>query len=142
MISQAMVEKLLANVFSIDSLGNVNCQSVTASFRYGSDRENNKPTIKPTKAAMAMDFLLRLRTSAACRFIISTEFKFRLSLFINCKLEDSSGSKFENKYFNFSSSILDKYLFKISIILSSTMRNTFLFSRATFRINLWGLICG
>lgn len=77
MISQAMVVKLLAKVFSIDSLGNVNCQSVTASLRYGNDRENNKPTIKPTKAAMAMAFLLRLRPSAACRFIISTEFKFR-----------------------------------------------------------------
>ena len=51
--------KFLAKVFSMDSLGNVNCQFETASIKYGKDNENRKPTIKPTMTAIKTAFLLR-----------------------------------------------------------------------------------
>ncbi len=97
--------KFLAKVFSMDSLGKVNCQFETESIKYGKDNENRKPTIKPTRAAITTAFLLRDLTSAVRCLTNSTEFRFRWSLFINLKSDDSSGSKFENKDFNLSSSI-------------------------------------
>ena len=103
--SHAIIVKLLAKTFITDSLGRVNYQFETASLKYGNDSENKKPTMKPTMAAMATALRLRERTSTVCCFINSTEFRFRWSLFINRKSEESSGSKFENKDFNLSSSI-------------------------------------
>ena len=60
MMSHAMIGKLVAKVFSMESCGNVNCQWETASVRYGTASEHRKPTIKPTKAAMATAFLCSL----------------------------------------------------------------------------------
>ena len=97
--------KFLAKVFSMDSLGNVNCQFETASIKYGKDNENRKPTIKPTMTAIKTAFLLRDLTSAMCCLTNSTEFRFRWSLFINRKSDESSGSKFENNDLDLSSSV-------------------------------------
>ena len=108
--SHAIIVKLLAKTFITDSLGRVSCQFETASVKYGNDSENKKPTMKPTMAAMATALRLRERTSAVCCFINSTEFRFRWSLFINRKSEESSGSKFENKDFNLSSSWINWWI--------------------------------